>query len=123
MALFISDFPDSPIGVLPVVTYNSDNTSGNSPQFLTVLQRYIKQVKLLVNNIHENAINIVLFLFVGSISYAHRRTVGISGEVSQNSFLQVFLPVDAVHDLYFLILVGNHIDNEIHKTGCTSPVA
>jgi len=59
---------------------------------------------MLVYNIHQNAINIVLFLLICRIADPYRFAVAVARQVVEEGFFEFLFTVNAIHNLDTLIL-------------------
>ena len=72
MPLLGPEFPNAFVRFLPMLLYNPDYALGNIPHFLTVFDVVAEMHKLVVDNVHQNSINVMLALDVRGIPNADR---------------------------------------------------
>ena len=94
-------FPDSFIRFLPVLTQPLKQAAQVSPKVIG--DPIIAVVD--IDSIHEFAIDIKLFLFIGSVANAHRSTIAIAHQVIESGFSKIVLAIDTVYWLQCTIFL------------------
>src|SRR5947208_15192787 len=88
-------FPDTFIRFLPVLTQPIKQAAQVPPE---VIGDPIVAV-VDIDSIHEFAVDIKLFLFMGSIANAHGSTLAIALQVIEYGFPQIMLAITTLHFL------------------------
>ena len=115
MALLAPDFPDSLVGLAPLLHDVGLNLFHQLPHILDLVQRSRDQAVVLVDQVHQITERVVLPLMVGVVADAYGLRAFVAAQMLENRFRQLPLSADAVHDLERVPVGGKGGLNETHE--------
>jgi len=112
---FVADFPNAVVRLLPFLHHRLDHVFHHFPHFLNFVQCAREILVVLIDDIHEVAEGVVLFLTVSVVADAHRLGALETTQVGQGRFSQCSFPPDTIHDLKPFVLAFEDGVDEIHE--------